>query len=460
MFPKSTFECMPVRRSYDGRKAKGTEWLTPSSRFAAALRRVVSYSSANRFGAGALTDISRQTVVRSECDLICAVNSSIQSWYAQQEADIIAARHRCHEAGNSWDDTGFAVHVIKSDATNSNIIMNSKLQSTVVESWYLQSLEQLVRGVSLVDAASFRRAWTDTIRVGGSTAEDVAALVDKQLRCIGCTSMSSHVSGEPNPHIIRLFIYTSDGGPDQMKYRRACRALAADRLFVWWIDMSCLLHVHHLIVKDGMKIVNRWCRRRKKKWLYMSSLSKLVHCIRDLARPFFIEWKNIHGEASAISLAATKPPQCIPGRWGSIETTGHYCLERRRQIPGVVSNICKKKIDQAMPKLPGKTKRSNVPITDDAERAPLLDDDCSAAMLGPDTAQYRKTIGKWRQDTIDVINELEWWHVIEIAHLARAPLDHFYRWMHVHIEPGEPKCVQLLSTGKAASSSCSRRRNS
>ena len=446
--PNKSFEL--VRNVRPGRKSSDTSWLTHQSRFAAALRRTVSRSSANRFGTGALVDISRQTIVRCECNLVCALNSSLHSWYAQQEADIMTVRHRMADALETYgDEFGFAVHVIKSDATNSNIIMNSKIQATVVESYYLQSLDGIGRGMSMVDAASYRRGWTDTVRVGGGSAQDLAALIDKQLQGVGCTSVSSHVLGDANPYVVRVFLYTSDGGADQMSYRRACIALAADRLMVWWIDISCLVHVHHLAVKEGMKVVNRWCRHTKTKWLYMSSLSKVVHCIRDQARPFFIEWKRIHGEASALELAATKPPQCIAGRWGTIEATGDWCLKRRSQIPGVVTHIVQKKITECMPKLPGKKKQRMMPIAaEDHLLASVLDDDCAAATIGADTAEYRKKIGQWRQDTLDVINSNVWWHAIEIAHEARAPLDHFYNFMNVPIDRGEPMSVQLLLTGK------------
>jgi len=85
---------------------------------------------------------------------------------------------------------------------------------------------------------------------------------------------------------------------------------------------------------------------------------------------------------------------------------------------------------------------------EDHPLASVLDDDCAAATIGADTAEYRKKIGKWRQDTLDVINSNVWWHAIEIAHEARAPLDHFYNFMNVPIDRGEPMSVQLLLTGK------------
>ena len=132
--PNKSFEL--VRNVRPGRKSSDTSWLTHQSRFAAALRRTVSRSSANRFGTGALVDISRQTIVRCECNLVCALNSSLHSWYAQQEADIMTVRHRMADALETYgDEFGFAVHVIKSDATNSNVIMNSKIQATVGESY-------------------------------------------------------------------------------------------------------------------------------------------------------------------------------------------------------------------------------------------------------------------------------------------------------------------------------------
>ena len=60
----------------------------------------------------------------------------------------MTVRHRMADALETYgDEFGFAVHVIKSDATNSNIIMNSKIQATVVESYYLQSLEGIGRGM-------------------------------------------------------------------------------------------------------------------------------------------------------------------------------------------------------------------------------------------------------------------------------------------------------------------------
>ena len=61
-------------------------------------------------------------------------------------------------------------------------------------------------------------------------------------------------------------------------------------------------------------------------------------------------------------------------------------MERRTRIPDVVTNICKKKMDQAMPTLPGKSKRSKVPLTDAEQPERLLEDDCAAATsLGADS---------------------------------------------------------------------------
>ena len=208
-----------------------------------------------------------------------------------------------------------------------------------------------VRSIYMTQPSKFHEqscngaSYADILRVGNASGADLFAMLDKQLASLGVPSVGGCVHGDPIPQFIRIFTYTSDAGPDQMHYRRAVRALLSDRLLVFWVDVSCLLHVFQLIVKQGLLIVDRWCKRNQRKWSYYSSLSKVVHCIHEQSRAFFLAWRQLHDSTSAVKFAKRLPPKCIAGRWGSIHDTGAYMMERSEQLPSVLSKTITEKAD-------------------------------------------------------------------------------------------------------------------
>jgi hypothetical protein len=83
------------------------------------------------------------------------------------------------------------------------------------------------------------------------------------------------------------------------------------------LEIYCLMHGQQLVVSDGLKIVDVYCKQRRCGWLFFSTLAKLVHLWRDNASDFDNIWRQqLHTEPCRRLIA-----KCIAGRWGSVIDT-------------------------------------------------------------------------------------------------------------------------------------------
>jgi hypothetical protein len=104
-------------------------------------------------------------------------------------------------------------------------------------------------------------------RIEGAKAEDAKALLDKQLKLIGVQRVCADPELEGHhekSHITRLYLYCSDGGPDQLKYRKMMRTLMDEGKYEksFFIDNCCLMHAPHLAVRTGLRVADAWCQRQ------------------------------------------------------------------------------------------------------------------------------------------------------------------------------------------------------
>ena len=92
------------------------------------------------------------------------------------------------------------------------------------------------------------------------------AMLDKQLRSLNVPLAWAPDYQKPSPKSIRTYLYTSDGGPDQQRYRKAMHSILAHDPWCFFIDASCDFHMSQLVVKTGLKVVDAWCDEAKQPW--------------------------------------------------------------------------------------------------------------------------------------------------------------------------------------------------
>ena len=100
-------------------------------------------------------------------------------------------------------------------------------------------------------------------------------------------------SGEHGEHEhFKIWVYCSDGGPDQVGYRKITVGLTYPLKdpYELHIFSLCLLHCEALCVKAQLNVLDQWLASREMKWRYFSSLAKLTHLWRDKSKPIFTSW--------------------------------------------------------------------------------------------------------------------------------------------------------------------------
>eukprot|EP00974_Lingulodinium_polyedra_P102339 9910178-Lingulodinium_polyedra.AAC.1 len=96
-------------------------------------------------------------------------------------------------------------------------------------------------------------AWLDIHRVGGGTGADAHGTLVKQLRGAGAAIWSGPRAPDPQHAItLRLWMYTSDGGPDQSAFKKAAKLESHTVAEHLWFDAYCLHHVSELAYKSGL----------------------------------------------------------------------------------------------------------------------------------------------------------------------------------------------------------------
>ena len=186
-----------------------------------------------------------------------------------------------------------------------------------------------------------RSGFCDLQVVHGATARDTYALLHKQLTSVGCPHPlfveEGADAGAPTPTpsggVLRSFIYCSDGGSDQSKYKKLLSLAGRNHPNVFTVTTSCVLHAQQLVVKDSLGYIDGWCVRREKKWKYFPSLAKLIYVWRDNAGACLSIWRRLFGDVDAAENGRKLPAKAIAGRWGSI----FNCHEDLQERPGCLN---------------------------------------------------------------------------------------------------------------------------
>ena len=184
-----------------------------------------------------------------------------------------------------------------------------------------------------------KKAFSDIQVVADESARGTYCLIQKQLMALGCPSLKKNLrpskqrQGEDQETIrsvLRCFLCTSDGGPDQARFKKLCGSLVEKDEMTLFVTFNCFMHAAQLIVKTGLTLVDGWLKRVSPIRLkYFATLAKLAYCMRDMTRPVYKVWAKKLGTESAITHCATIIPKCVAGRWGSIGDVERYLLGRR-----------------------------------------------------------------------------------------------------------------------------------
>ena len=127
-------------------------------------------------------------------------------------------------------------------------------------------------------------------------------IISKQLLGLGCPTSRGWI-GEPaledDPaaasNVLRIRHYCSDGGPDQIAYRKLFVTQAeADPLDVR-VDRTCIKHQAALVVKAGLRRCDDWLKAEGLPWRLYSAIAKLMHMLRDTCRTVFLVYSRLFG---------------------------------------------------------------------------------------------------------------------------------------------------------------------
>jgi hypothetical protein len=390
------------------RVGKNKTRLSVKSRFALAIRRNLTNVAARDLGAAILEDVSHQSINRYEIECGAALVGSFRAFHA----DCYAEKPQ------------LIVHSIRCDATNSSVWQQSKLHGLELTT---SCLDDLSMANSITDIAAdqvSRTQFADPLPLYDSSAAGTHAMIRKQIAGLGCVPwdivdpdtappLENQLGELPTDIGIRLWLLTTDGGPDQVKCRRIIKhetmMSPTDVVF----DLNCLLHNVHLIMRSGLAIADAFAANARAPFKYYSALAKLMHLWREKARAVFLAWQRLHGGSAAVKHARRVPPKCLSGRWGSVAVVEQFIVSAgREQIKSVMLDVLG--VLDAL-------KDDHVAM-EAMERSSAIDDPQLE-----ETAAHRSRLGRWKSDTVKTLEDGLFWAMVSILSCSHPPLQH-----HLH----------------------------
>ena len=319
-------------------KGKGKQ-LTTSGSLALALRCIMSSSAGNKVGLALLEDVSHQTANRAISLLGACLVVRSSAFHAAAQETLACVHMQAVAAAPANVCLQISGIAFSSDATNSEVWQKSKVHTTEIRSSYLMNAEMLQER-PYHECVQTCYALADVQRVLSGTAGSTYSMLKKQLSSLGCPLWPEawpcrgeeeqaqvcesawrrqlDVATEQRRLHIKVFMYTSDGGSDQNKFKKAAITASITNLFYLFIAWPCLMHAGALVSKGGLTLVDDWLCFNKVSWKFFSSTAKIMHVWRDLAKLVFRIWCDGLWVHSAIKNAAKLPPCAISGRWGTM----------------------------------------------------------------------------------------------------------------------------------------------
>ena len=232
-----------------------------------------------------------------------------------------------------------------------------------------------------------------------------------------------HRKGELGNNSIFILADTTDAGPDQASRRRSMQACLAEIQNIFYLSQNCFMHQYHLIVRESLVETDAFLAAVKEKFEkvsngyqgYCSSLCKCVYFWRSNVSEFIDKFESIHGIAKETEHLRRYPLAFISNRWGSIETTELFFLERGRAVLEPVFLAVLSRFMKA-----------------DKKQAPAAPAANSAAVLmdtEDDIQSYRLKLSKWANGAFCAIRNSLFWCLLRIVNTAREPLSKFYLFL-------------------------------
>lgn len=99
-----------------------------------------------------------------------------------------------------------------------------------------------------------------------------------------------------------IFVYcdTTDAGPDQVSRRKQVACALADVPSVFYLDVNCVLHQYHLMVREILDLMDEFLKELKESHPeftrgfegYCSSVAKLCNFHRSHVHDFIVAWET------------------------------------------------------------------------------------------------------------------------------------------------------------------------
>ena len=367
--------------------------LTKQGCIALAVRRNCSNIAAADLGSVLLADISRWSVVRAEVSASLALQGSCANYWK-------------HEAEQMERGAGLSVTSLTSDATGAGMWRKQKVSTCDLES------SMLMRADGVDDEIVSIRRQADLVAVKRTNAEDTLAVLCKHLDSLG----APHFLNKPCNASVRVWLYTSDRGPDQIAMRKLIHKQLLALPNVLFFASDCMEHALHLIVKASVVLTDRWLRSMGRQYKYFSSLTKITQVWRDHTQDVYDVWVQRYGLESARECVSTLCPQCVAGRWGSIaKTESRFELLTMEKLHVVLSQVLKNK----------KAKKTLNP--DQA----VIDDVAFDEMVA-----YRSKMSKWARDSMEAASDTLFARLISVMHRACSPTIHASDSVKKHQDDG------------------------
>ena len=106
-----------------------------------------------------------------------------------------------------------------------------------------------------------------------------------------------------------MYIFVSDGGPDQRLFKKLVLAETQHNHAVWVFVSECHCQIAHLISKDLLKLTDKFLKDDfGVRWRFFSSMAKLVYVWRDNSHLMRKCIEIDHGVDAAPKYAGCLPP--------------------------------------------------------------------------------------------------------------------------------------------------------
>lgn len=324
-----------------------------------------------------------------------------------------------------------ATHIFSADATNRAVWMSSKIHGTEVESVYIFDPR---RDVS-IDAIEARRGFTDAQRVEDNTTRGTHNLIHKQLVLFGVPTWQTCVEAdfeedldtESGVRSVRSFCYTSDGGPDEEKFKKLLLVITKEYLHLLVWPGSCFMHSCQLWVRSGLEIVDKWCKKNlpdSVRIRYFATLSKVAQVWRDKASEVYKQFSEQCGPVAAVQHARGMCPKAIAGRWQSSHAVElrMFNIGPRWFVP-VMNAVLE-------PKIAANSRPAEVlPVA--AGPGDELDPNTESAH------EHRARMGRWRKDVSKTINQKVFWIILTIHNHVNEVNERFMNFLGSKLSESE-----------------------